>query len=115
VGDVTDGLTQEVTVRLSDGRDGDALPELRVQVHDLVLAGACTVVVDVSRARQLSSPVLACLIDAHRRCRSRGGGVVLRGCSSATLDVLRRNGLDRVFRIEGARGRADAPAHRGVA
>lgn len=96
----------EVIVHLAERGVGEELSDLRWELHDLVLAGACTVVVDVSRVRQLSSATLACLLFVHRRCRARGGGVVIRGGGRAALDLLHRNGLHRVFHVE---ERPDSP------
>jgi anti-anti-sigma regulatory factor len=42
------------------------------------------------------------LLDTHRVCRRRGGGVVIRHASRKMTDVLRRTGLDRVFDVEAA-------------
>lgn len=74
--------------------------ELRWQLHDAVLAGARIVVVDVSELPCLSSNAMAALLGAHRACRARRGEVVLCGCSRASIDVLLRTGLHRIFRTE---------------
>lgn len=92
-----------VTMQLDDDLAGPRLPELRWEVHDVVIAGACQVVVDVSRVRRLSSAALTVLLSAHRRCRARGGGVVIRGAGRSTLEVLHGSGLHRVFEIEDPR------------
>jgi anti-anti-sigma factor len=85
-----------VTVR----EDDHELAVLRWQLHDALLAGARTVVVDVSEQPCLSSNAMAALLGAYRACRARGGELVLCGCSRATTDVLVRTGLHRVFRTE---------------
>ena len=90
----------EVTVRLSDGVLSDDVADVRWLLHDALLAGARTVVVDVSAVHELSSPAVASFLSAHRTCRARGGTVVLRGANRRTLDLLHRTGLWRVLRLE---------------
>jgi anti-anti-sigma factor len=97
------GSTPDVTVVIRDDRATEGLPDLRRELHDLVLAGGSHIVADVSGVHRLSSTTLAALLYVHRRCRARGGGVVLRGCNDATLDLLHRNGLHRVFHVEPGR------------
>lgn len=103
-------LTGAVTVRVSDEHGGEHLPDLRWVLHDLVLTGVSRVIVDVSRVERLSSATLATLLCVHRRCRARGGGVIIRGGNRATADLLHRNGLHRVFEIENP-----SPARHGAA
>jgi anti-anti-sigma factor len=93
-------LAGAATVRVSDEQGDERLPDLRWVLHDLVLTGVSRVIVDVSRVERLSSATLAALLNVHRRCRARGGGVVIRGGNRATADLLYRNGLHRVFEIE---------------
>jgi anti-anti-sigma factor len=64
--------------------------------------GACLVVIDVAEIDQISSTLMAALLDTHRVCRRRGGGVVIRHAGRKLTDVLRRTGLDRVFEVEAA-------------
>jgi anti-anti-sigma factor len=90
----------EVTVRLSDDVLADDLADVRWLLHDALLAGARTVVVDVSAVHELTSPAVASFLSAHRTCRARGGTVVLRGANRRTLDLLHRTGLWRVLRLE---------------
>jgi anti-anti-sigma factor len=95
-------LPQRAIVTLSDAELADGLATLRWRLRDLVLDGVCLVIVDVSDVDQISSTVLAALLDTHRVCRRRGGGVVIRHASRKMTDVLRRTGLDRVFDVEAA-------------
>ncbi|MFI5693919.1 STAS domain-containing protein [Kribbella sp. NPDC051586] len=93
---------QKAIVTLSD-TDLDAGPAgLRWRLRGLVMDGACLVVIDVSEIDQMSSTLLAALLDTHRVCRRRGGGVVIRHASRKLTDVLRRSGLNRVFEVEAA-------------
>ncbi|MFI7065752.1 STAS domain-containing protein [Kribbella sp. NPDC050124] len=95
-------LPQKAVVTLSDADLDGELSALRWRLHGLVLDGACLVVVDVSDLGQISSTLLTALLDTHRMCRRRGGGVVIRRASRQLSDVLHRTGLDRVFEVEAA-------------
>ena len=95
-------LPQKAIVMLSDADLGSGLTSLRWRLRGLVMDGACLVVIDVSEVDQISSTLLAALLDTHRVCRGRGGGVVIRHASRKMADVLRRTGLDRVFEVEAA-------------
>jgi anti-anti-sigma factor len=92
----------EVTVRFSDDLLAEGLADVRWLLHDALLAGARRLVVDLTGVQQLSSSAVGSLLSAHRTCRARGGGVVLRGANRRTLDLLRRTGLWRVIRLEAA-------------
>jgi len=87
---------------LDDALLADGLADLRWLLRDELLAGARVLVVDVSAVRQLSSTAVASLLWAHRTCRARGGGVVLRGVNRRTDDMLHRTGLWRVLQVEQA-------------
>jgi anti-anti-sigma factor len=103
MGDITRRrLPQRAIVTLSDADLDGGLSALRWRLHGVVMDGACLVVVDVSEIGQISSTLLAALLDTHRVCRRRGGGVVIRHASRKMTDVLRRTGLDRVFEVEAA-------------
>lgn len=90
----------EVTVQLDDALLADGLADVRWLLHDALLAGARRLVVDLSRVRFLSSSAVASLLWAHRTCRVRGGGVVLRGANRRTVELLHRTGLWRVIQLE---------------
>ncbi|MER7246956.1 STAS domain-containing protein [Kribbella sp. NPDC000426] len=95
-------LPQKAIVTISDADLGSGLTALRWRLRGLVNEGACLVVIDVSDIGEMSSTLLAALLDTHRVCRRRGGGVVIRHASRKMTDVLRRTGLDRVFDVEAA-------------
>jgi len=67
-------------------------------------AGPRTLVVDLGGVRLLSSATIGVLLRTRRRCRARGGRVVLRGLSRPSRDVLRRTGLSPLFDTVGANG-----------
>jgi anti-anti-sigma factor len=102
VEDVRGGVPgDEVVVALDQALLSDGLADTRWMLHDALLSGARRIVVDLSGVERLSSPALASFLWAHRTCRARGGGVVLRGADRRTRDVLHRTGLWRVLRLEG--------------
>lgn len=87
-------------VALDDFFAADGLVDLRWQLHDLVVAGARTIVIDFSRVTAVRSDTLAALLGAHRACRARGGGVLIRSAGKQVTDLMYRTGLRRVFTIE---------------
>ena len=95
-----DGITDEAVLELTEDMVADGVATLRWTLHDLVLAGARVLIVDVSQVEQLSSTAVAALLWTHRACRVRGGGVVLRSPNRRTLELLHRTGLWRVLQIE---------------
>lgn len=95
-----------VVVTLHPDVESDGMPDLRYQLHEVVLGGARHIVVDASCMDELPSPVIGALLTAHRACRGRGGQVAIRYPSRRALDQLHRTGLWRVFRIDPASARA---------
>ncbi len=93
---------RKAIVTISEAEVAAGLTALRWQLNDLVMDGACLVVIDVSDLDQMSSTLLAALLDTHRICRRRGGGVVIRHANRRAADALHRTGLDRVFEVEAA-------------
>jgi anti-anti-sigma factor len=75
------------------------LPDARWLLHDVLRSGARTVVVDLGGVPRLPGAALATLVTAHRLCRARRGGVVLRGADPAVAETLRRTGLERVLSL----------------
>jgi anti-anti-sigma factor len=92
----------EVVVVLDEALLARGLADVRWLLHDAVAGGARRVVVDLGAIGSLSGPALATLLRAHRACRARGGGVVLRGAGERTQEALHRTGLWRVLALEGA-------------
>lgn len=99
-GTAQDTVQDRAVVRLTDAIFRDGVAELRWRLRDQILSGVRVLVVDVSAVRQLSSTAVAALLGAHRSCRARGGGVIIRNPNRRTLDLLRRTGLWRVLRPE---------------
>ena len=87
-------------VTLTEANIADGASDLRWQLHDLMLDGVRTIVVDVSQVDRLPSTVLAALLATHRACRAQGGGVVIRYPGRAARALLRRTGLDHVFAVD---------------
>ncbi len=92
---------EEIVVPLDDALLAGGLADARWALHEALLAGARRIVVDVSGVHSLGSPALASFLWAHRICRARGGGLVLRGADRRTRDMLHRTGLWRVLRLQG--------------
>jgi anti-anti-sigma regulatory factor len=93
---------QGVTVHLDDRLLADGLADVRWLLLGTLHAGAGSLVVDVSGVQRLPDAVVAVLLWAHRICRARGGGVVLRGADRRTEELLHRTGLWRVLVCEPA-------------
>ncbi|MGY1707410.1 STAS domain-containing protein [Geodermatophilus sp. SYSU D00697] len=103
VSHVTTGLEttgDEVVLTLDDGVLIHGIADVRRLLDDALTSGARRLVVDLTRVRLLSSPAVTCLLEAHRTCRARGGGVVLRGANRRTEDLLHRSGLSRLIPLE---------------
>jgi anti-sigma B factor antagonist len=103
IGYPTDESAPEVVV-LDASLVAGGLIDLRSRVQDVVLSGVRTIIVDVSQLDCLSSAMLTALLWAQRRCRARGGTVLLRAPSRRSLDMLQRTGLWNVLAIEGPGG-----------
>ncbi len=98
----------EACIRLSEETLIDGLADTRWLLRDALSAGVRRIVIDVGNAGPLSSEALASFLWAHRTCRARGGGVVLRGPDRRTRAMLGRTGLERVLGLQAADGRAVA-------
>jgi anti-anti-sigma factor len=77
-----------------------ALLDLHRVVTHAVQRGACRVVVDASLVDCLSSTTITALLWAQRRCRARGGSVVLRNPSARSMALVIRTGLWDVVEVE---------------
>lgn len=93
-------LPPKAIVTVTDALLAQGLSGLRWQLRDIVMDGAYLVVIDVSEVDRISSSLLAALLDTHRVCRRRGGGVVIRHANRRTSELLRRTGLNKVFEVE---------------
>jgi anti-anti-sigma regulatory factor len=98
----------EVVIPFSEVLAAGGLADARWLLHDALLSGARTVVVDLADVIALPPGSLGTFVWAHRICRARGGGVVLRGAGPDVAGSLRRTGLWRVLAAEAypAAGRA---------
>jgi anti-anti-sigma factor len=91
---------EPVVVELSASGDLDGTPELRFQLHDVVLSGARSIVVDAASLDAIPSAAIAAMLTAHRACRRRGGRLIIRHPSRRAMDQLTRTGLWRVLAVE---------------
>lgn len=95
------GTLPTVPVVVLDGVDpAKALSDLRDGAVAMVRARSRTLVVDVSHLATLSPPLLTALLWTQRRCRARGGVVILRGLSGPSRRALQETGLWRSVEIE---------------
>jgi anti-anti-sigma regulatory factor len=84
------------------------LADARWLLHDALLSGARTVVVDLDGVPALPPGTLSTFVWAHRICRARGGGVVLRGAGPGVTGALQRSGLWRVLTADAVPGASAA-------
>ncbi|MGQ0465070.1 MAG: STAS domain-containing protein [Sporichthyaceae bacterium] len=87
-----------VVVMLDVSPDDPA--HVRYQLHKVVTAGAQSIVVDASLVESLPSTAIATMLTAHRVCRRRGGGLLIRRPNRRILEQLDRTGLRHVLRVE---------------
>ena len=101
----SDGHSDDIcVVAVTRGDERETLPDLRWALHDSVRAGARTIVVDLTGSGRVGSGTIAAMLGAHRVCKARGGGVVVRNPARHTDDLLQRTGLWRVFSGENRSG-----------
>jgi len=93
---------EPAAIRLGDPIRSADIAGLRAGVAKALRSTSPTVVVDVSGVRRLSSTTVTALLWAQRRCRARGGAVVLQGLSRQGARSLRRSGLWHVLVATGA-------------
>jgi hypothetical protein len=98
----------EVVVPFDEVLRAGGLADARWLLHDALLSGARTVVVDLARVAELPPGSLTTFVWAHRICRARGGGVVVRGAGPGVTGALQRSGLWRVLAADAAPGASAA-------
>jgi anti-anti-sigma regulatory factor len=87
----------EVVVPFREVVAAGGLADARWLLHDALLSGARTVVLDLTGVAVLPPGSLTTFVWTHRICRARGGGVVLRGAGPGVTGALRETGLWRVL------------------
>lgn len=85
--------TQTAAIQLDRDDLTPGVLTLQEAAREVTLGGSRSVVVDVSRLDRLPSTLIAALIRSSRRCRVRGGSVVLHGAQPSVVDQLVRTGL----------------------
>lgn len=90
----------EAVVELGDSDLADACGEVRARLPQLLARSPSTLVVDLSEVTRLSSAVVATLLWISRECRARSVVVVLRRPSRASVETLRRAGLQSTLPLE---------------
>lgn len=81
-------------------------PRFKESLLELLDAGACKLVVDLSAVTFIDSTALGVLIGALRRVNDAGGTMSLVVATPAVERVLAITGLDRVFTIRATRAAA---------
>lgn len=104
----TDVAPPAAVVHLDDASLLAGLTDLRWRLDELLAGRPPVLVVDISQLSRLSSATLAALLWAQRRCRARGGRVVLRHPNKRCGDILTRTGLAPLFSDERPAGRRGA-------
>lgn len=84
----------DVVVRVTDRTVREAIHDLRWRLDTMLAGGPATLKVDVRGLTRLSSPTIAALLWAKRRCATRGVPLVLVGHDRA---LIHRAGLDGLF------------------
>jgi anti-sigma B factor antagonist len=74
-------------------------PKLKERLGELTTGGHIRLVVDLRGVEFLDSTGLGVLIGALKRCREKGGSLVLAGAREPVRKVLGITGLDRVFTV----------------
>src|SRR5947209_20288135 len=92
-----------VVVPFAEVLAAGGLADARWLLHDALLSGARTVVVDLAGVAELPPGSLTTFVWVHRICRARGGGVELRGAGPEVSGVLRHTGLGRVLAADAGR------------
>ena len=88
-----------LVARVTDKRiDASAAPELKAKVGARVEQGDQRLVLDLSDVEFVDSTGLGALLSVVKRMPA-GGQVVLCGCRSTLVDLMRLTRLDRVFRL----------------
>lgn len=100
VGQSARSLHDDLVVSLDDENLLRILSDLRWHLDELLAGRPPVLVVDISGLSQLSSATLAVLLWAQRGCRSRGGGVLVRGPNKRCRDMLARTGLIDLFPVD---------------
>jgi anti-sigma B factor antagonist len=92
----TDGVH---VVAVSGEVDLFTAPEFKQRVMAPIGAGVDRVIVDLTETTFIDSSSLGVLIGAHRRLKSRGGGLVVACSTDAIVKTFRITGLDGVFTL----------------
>nr|WP_246401876.1 STAS domain-containing protein [Jiangella mangrovi] len=97
---------------MSDQTLREGIHDLRWRLEEMLADGPSALVVDVSGLTRLSSPTIAALLWAKRRCTARGVRLTLTQPDQAMVGLLHRAGLDDVLEIHPARDSALGKATR---
>lgn len=77
--------------------DVETSPALRDRGAALVDGGTDNLIVDLAGVTFIDSTGLGALVSLQKRCRRRGGSLVVTGCQGPVERLMSLTGLDRVF------------------
>jgi anti-sigma B factor antagonist len=99
-GDSRNASNQETVILVAGELDFHSAPELRQAILTALNEGASRLVLDLGEMEFIDSSGLSVIIAAFKRCRERGGELILRSVTERTRRVLEVSGLNKVFSIE---------------
>lgn len=99
-GDSPNASNQETVIFVAGELDFHSAPELRQEILTALNEGASRLVLDLGEMEFIDSSGLSVIIAAFKRCRERGGELLLRSVTERTRRVLEVSGLDKVFSME---------------
>jgi anti-sigma B factor antagonist len=88
-----------VVVEPSGRIDSATAPELAEVLNELINAGQCNLVLDVSHVDFISSAGLRVLIDTQKRCHNRGG-LILAQVPEPIFEAFDLAGLVAIFNFD---------------
>jgi len=97
-----DGIDGSAVLRLTGDVDALTQAEFRRMADDLLAESTTSrLVVDMSELSTIDSSGLGLLVHLHTVCREKDVPMVLTNVPPRADALLKRTGLDRVFRIDG--------------
>jgi anti-sigma B factor antagonist len=92
--------TPQTVLHVSGRLDGTSVSEARQRLHTAIAASDGDIVLDITDVEWVDVTALGVLVDGHRRLRSQGRRLVLRGCSPRVRRALAVTRLSRIMAIE---------------
>jgi anti-anti-sigma factor len=99
-GDTKKSSGDESVIFVVGELDFHSAPELRNEILAKLNEGVSRLVLDLGEMEFIDSSGLSVIIAAFKRCKERGGDLILRSVTERTRRVLEVSGLNRVFSTE---------------